>query len=160
MCHHVNNVFVFQSQFTPSEVVQWSNHRVMEWLRSVDLAEYAPNLRGSGVHGGLIVSTSSGTAMAARNNKPRNSVWPHVSSNRCWSLALTQTLWPCCWTFPLRKRCWGATLPPTSTTCWASRLSRRRGSTPKRLGTLLWTSQPKSRWGGRNRSKDGTMFTD
>ncbi|KAM6937779.1 liprin-beta-2b isoform 3-T3 [Xenentodon cancila] len=44
-----------ESQFTPSEVVQWSNHRVMEWLRSVDLAEYAPNLRGSGVHGGLII---------------------------------------------------------------------------------------------------------
>ncbi|XP_068168089.1 liprin-beta-2b isoform X2 [Antennarius striatus] len=44
-----------ESQFTPSEVVQWSNHRVMEWLRSVDLAEYAPNLRGSGVHGGLVI---------------------------------------------------------------------------------------------------------
>ncbi|KAF7646954.1 hypothetical protein LDENG_00179830, partial [Lucifuga dentata] len=44
-----------ESQFTASEVVQWSNHRVMEWLRSVDLAEYAPNLRGSGVHGGLIM---------------------------------------------------------------------------------------------------------
>lgn len=43
------------TQATPSEVVQWSNHRVMEWLRSVDLAEYAPNLRGSGVHGGLII---------------------------------------------------------------------------------------------------------
>ncbi|XP_023008602.2 liprin-beta-2 isoform X8 [Maylandia zebra] len=39
----------------PSEVVQWSNHCVMEWLRAVDLAEYAPNLRGSGVHGGLII---------------------------------------------------------------------------------------------------------
>lgn len=47
---------VSQNEFSPSEVVQWSNHRVMEWLRSVDLAEYAPNLRGSGVHGGLIVS--------------------------------------------------------------------------------------------------------
>ncbi|KAM8860470.1 liprin-beta-2b isoform 2-T2 [Synchiropus picturatus] len=44
-----------ESQFSPSEVVQWSNHRVMEWLRSVDLAEYAPNLRGSGVHGGLVM---------------------------------------------------------------------------------------------------------
>ncbi|XP_077424637.1 liprin-beta-2b isoform X23 [Vanacampus margaritifer] len=43
------------NQFAPSEVIQWSNHRVMEWLRSVDLAEYAPNLRGSGVHGGLIM---------------------------------------------------------------------------------------------------------
>ncbi|XP_037103666.1 liprin-beta-2 isoform X2 [Syngnathus acus] len=42
-------------QPSPSEVVQWSNHRVMEWLRAVDLAEYAPNLRGSGVHGGLII---------------------------------------------------------------------------------------------------------
>uniref|UniRef100_A0A671VP20 PPFIA binding protein 2 n=1 Tax=Sparus aurata TaxID=8175 RepID=A0A671VP20_SPAAU len=44
-----------ENEFTPSEVVQWSNHRVMEWLRSVDLAEYAPNLRGSGVHGGLVI---------------------------------------------------------------------------------------------------------
>ncbi|XP_040558023.1 liprin-beta-2 isoform X22 [Gallus gallus] len=46
---------VEESNVPPSEVVQWSNHRVMEWLRSVDLAEYAPNLRGSGVHGGLII---------------------------------------------------------------------------------------------------------
>ncbi|KAK7913020.1 hypothetical protein WMY93_013231 [Mugilogobius chulae] len=44
-----------EKQPSPSEVVQWSNHRVMEWLRAVDLAEYAPNLRGSGVHGGLIM---------------------------------------------------------------------------------------------------------
>ncbi|KAF6121176.1 PPFIA binding protein 1 [Phyllostomus discolor] len=44
-----------ENSTTPSEVQQWTNHRVMEWLRSVDLAEYAPNLRGSGVHGGLMV---------------------------------------------------------------------------------------------------------
>ncbi|KAM4011691.1 liprin-beta-1 isoform 2-T2 [Anomaloglossus baeobatrachus] len=44
-----------ETNVTPSEVAQWTNHRVMEWLRSVDLAEYAPNLRGSGVHGGLMV---------------------------------------------------------------------------------------------------------
>ncbi|XP_067105577.1 LOW QUALITY PROTEIN: liprin-beta-2 [Osmerus mordax] len=44
-----------EKQPPPSEVVQWSNHRVMEWLRAVELAEYAPNLRGSGVHGGLII---------------------------------------------------------------------------------------------------------
>ncbi|XP_051978921.1 liprin-beta-2-like isoform X7 [Xyrauchen texanus] len=44
-----------ENKTSPSEVVQWSNHRVMEWLRSVDLAEYAPNLRGSGVHGGFII---------------------------------------------------------------------------------------------------------
>ncbi|KGL80914.1 Liprin-beta-1 [Tinamus guttatus] len=44
-----------ENNISPSEVTQWTNHRVMEWLRSVDLAEYAPNLRGSGVHGGLMV---------------------------------------------------------------------------------------------------------
>ncbi|XP_052825168.1 liprin-beta-2 isoform X11 [Octopus bimaculoides] len=42
-------------QNIPSEVILWSNHRVMEWLRTIDLSEYAPNLRGSGVHGALIV---------------------------------------------------------------------------------------------------------
>ncbi|GFV74352.1 liprin-beta-1 [Trichonephila clavipes] len=41
--------------YTPELVALWSNHRVMEWLRTVDLSEYAPNLRGSGVHGALIV---------------------------------------------------------------------------------------------------------
>ena len=39
----------------PHEVILWTNHRVMEWLRTIDLSEYAPNLRGSGVHGGLMV---------------------------------------------------------------------------------------------------------
>ena len=38
-----------------NDILFWSNHRVMEWLRSIDLAEYAPNLRGSGVCGALIV---------------------------------------------------------------------------------------------------------
>ncbi|XP_018020804.1 uncharacterized protein LOC108677154 isoform X4 [Hyalella azteca] len=37
------------------EVERWTNHRVMEWLKTVDLSEYAPNLRGSGVHGALLV---------------------------------------------------------------------------------------------------------
>nr|XP_057921757.1 liprin-beta-1-like [Doryrhamphus excisus]XP_057921759.1 liprin-beta-1-like [Doryrhamphus excisus] len=44
-----------ENHMSPADVCQWTNHRVMEWLRSVDLAEYAPNLRGSGVHGGLMV---------------------------------------------------------------------------------------------------------
>ncbi|TNM91564.1 hypothetical protein fugu_019944 [Takifugu bimaculatus] len=44
-----------ESNMAPAAICQWTNHRVMEWLRSVDLAEYAPNLRGSGVHGGLMV---------------------------------------------------------------------------------------------------------
>ena len=34
----------------------------MEWLRHVDLAEYAPNLRGSGIHGALLVLENRVTA--------------------------------------------------------------------------------------------------
>ncbi len=45
-------------QLDKSEVALWTNHRVMEWLRSIDLSEYAPNLRGSGVHGALMVYES------------------------------------------------------------------------------------------------------
>lgn len=41
--------------FEIEQVHLWTNHRVMEWLRSIDLAEFAPNLRGSGVHGSLLV---------------------------------------------------------------------------------------------------------
>ncbi|XP_046809080.1 liprin-beta-2 [Lucilia cuprina] len=33
----------------------WTAHRVMEWLRVADLSEYAPNLRGAGVHGALML---------------------------------------------------------------------------------------------------------
>ncbi|XP_055598305.1 uncharacterized protein LOC129747911 isoform X8 [Uranotaenia lowii] len=33
----------------------WSCQRVMDWLRAVDLSEYAPNLRGTGVHGALMM---------------------------------------------------------------------------------------------------------
>lgn len=33
----------------------WTAHRVMEWLRIINLAEYAPNLRGAGVHGALMM---------------------------------------------------------------------------------------------------------
>ena len=40
------------------DIALWSNHRVMEWLKEVDLSEYAPNLRGSGVHGGLMIHES------------------------------------------------------------------------------------------------------
>ncbi|XP_044747853.1 uncharacterized protein LOC123309066 isoform X3 [Coccinella septempunctata] len=47
---------------TPKQVSLWTTHRVMEWLRAVDLAEYAPNLRGAGVHGGLIVHETKFTA--------------------------------------------------------------------------------------------------
>ncbi|XP_076313256.1 liprin-beta 1 isoform X4 [Tachypleus tridentatus] len=56
------------------EVALWSNHRVMEWLRTVDLSEYAPNLRGSGVHGSLMVYEPRFTAelLATLLNIPPN----------------------------------------------------------------------------------------
>lgn len=43
------------TEWIPAEIALWTSHRVMEWLRSIDLSEFAPNLRGSGVHGALIV---------------------------------------------------------------------------------------------------------
>lgn len=43
-------------QIEADKIVFWTSHCIMEWLRMVDLAEYAPNLRGSGVHGSLIVN--------------------------------------------------------------------------------------------------------
>ena len=39
--------------------------RVMEWLRHVDLSEYAPNLRGSGVHGALLVMEKRSAACSS-----------------------------------------------------------------------------------------------
>ena len=44
-----------EGPFGPAHVATWTNHRVMEWLRAIDLAEYAPNLRGSGVHGAFLI---------------------------------------------------------------------------------------------------------
>lgn len=41
---------------TATDVALWTNHRVMEWLRVVDLAEYAPNLRGSGTNSFIHIS--------------------------------------------------------------------------------------------------------
>lgn len=40
--------------FAQDQIERWSIFRIMDWLRSIELSEYAPNLRGSGVHGGLI----------------------------------------------------------------------------------------------------------
>ncbi|NWU92492.1 LIPB2 protein, partial [Upupa epops] len=74
-----------EGNISPSEVVQWSNHRVMEWLRAVDLAEYAPNLRGSGVHGGLIILEPrfNGDTLAMLLNIPpqKTLLRRHLTSN-------------------------------------------------------------------------------
>jgi hypothetical protein len=50
-----------------TEIMHWSNHRVMEWLRSIDLSEYAPNLRGSGICGALIVRNTKKKLFLKKN---------------------------------------------------------------------------------------------
>ncbi|XP_047545402.1 liprin-beta-1 [Vanessa atalanta] len=57
-----------------AQLARWSSHRVMQWLKEIDLAEYAPNLRGAGVHGGLMLLEPRFTAelLAALLNIPAN----------------------------------------------------------------------------------------
>ncbi|XP_053600468.1 liprin-beta-1 isoform X2 [Plodia interpunctella] len=57
-----------------ARLARWSSHRVMQWLKQIDLAEYAPNLRGAGVHGGLMLLEPRFTAelLAALLNIPAN----------------------------------------------------------------------------------------
>lgn len=38
------------SERAPADLARWSSHRVMQWLKEIDLAEYAPNLRGAGIY--------------------------------------------------------------------------------------------------------------
>ena len=45
---HSSTTLPSGSAWGPKHVATWTNHRVMEWLKAIDLAEYAPNLRGSG----------------------------------------------------------------------------------------------------------------
>ncbi|CAN7937519.1 unnamed protein product, partial [Ixodes hexagonus] len=42
--------------------VVWTNQRFVQWARSIDLGEYAENLRESGVHGALVVLEPSFSA--------------------------------------------------------------------------------------------------
>lgn len=73
------------------DVSLWTNHRVMEWLRAVDLAEYAPNLRGSGKSGNYQSNLTSSCLMYT-SSKINASVYMPVCNrvNRGKS-SLTQT---------------------------------------------------------------------
>ncbi|KRZ28444.1 Kazrin, partial [Trichinella pseudospiralis] len=42
-----------------SHLLWWTNERVIRWVQQIDLAEYADNLRQSGVHGALFILDSS-----------------------------------------------------------------------------------------------------
>ena len=41
----------FLVRLTPTIFELCANHRVMEWLKEINLSEYALNVEGSGVHG-------------------------------------------------------------------------------------------------------------
>ena len=58
-----------------------TNLRVMEWLRHVDLSEYAPNLRGSGVHGALLIFEDWSTAHT-RNSAEREGAFANLDFSR------------------------------------------------------------------------------
>ncbi|XP_061115120.1 kazrin-A-like [Conger conger] len=53
----------------------WTNHRVMKWVRDIDLKEFADNLQNSGVHGAVMVLDPSfntdamATALGIPGNK-------------------------------------------------------------------------------------------
>lgn len=42
------------SENSNTDVMVWSNERVIKWVNSIDLKEYSSNLVGSGVHGAII----------------------------------------------------------------------------------------------------------
>ncbi|GIY39552.1 liprin-beta-1 [Caerostris darwini] len=98
-----------EEEKSQEDVSRWTNHRVMEWLRTVDLSEYAPNLRGSGVHGGLMLYEPRFNAdlMATLLNIP-----------------------------PARPSC-ADTSPRSSSSSWARTPCRGRGSANRRPPTPL-----------------------
>ncbi|XP_049543331.1 kazrin-A isoform X4 [Anopheles darlingi] len=55
-----------QSENVDTDPIVWTNQRFIRWARSIDLGEYAENLKDSGVHGGLVVlePSFSGDTMA------------------------------------------------------------------------------------------------
>lgn len=135
-----------QNNISLAEISQWTNHRVMEWLRSVDLAEYAPNLRGSGVHGGLMVRRPSRQSL--RGTETPSWMQPHKQESllcRCWSRGSMWRRWLCCWTFPPTRRCCAATWPHTSACSSVLRRSRANRSVWKTQTTSCSLQPPRSR---------------
>ncbi|VDK48682.1 unnamed protein product [Anisakis simplex] len=46
----------------PNEVERWSHHCTCQWLKTIDLAEFTPNLLCAGIHGALMVYEPTFTA--------------------------------------------------------------------------------------------------
>ncbi|XP_033994996.1 kazrin-like, partial [Trematomus bernacchii] len=56
------------------EPIVWTSHRVMKWIRDIDLKEFADNLQGKGIHGAVMVLDPSfdSNAMAKAIGIPSN----------------------------------------------------------------------------------------
>ncbi|CAH8845551.1 unnamed protein product [Trichobilharzia szidati] len=51
--NHETEVYI--STYLPIQICYWTQQRVLDWLQSIELPEYAPKLFGSGVHGALMI---------------------------------------------------------------------------------------------------------
>ncbi|KAL9914583.1 liprin protein kazrin isoform 2-T2 [Glossina fuscipes fuscipes] len=73
-----------QSESVDTDPIVWTNQRFIRWARSIDLSEYADNLKDSGVHGGLVVlePSFSGDTMATALGIPpsKNIIRRHLST--------------------------------------------------------------------------------
>ncbi|KAJ1527574.1 hypothetical protein ONE63_007538 [Megalurothrips usitatus] len=73
-----------QSDHVDADPLVWTNQRFMRWARSIDLAEYADNLKDSGVHGALVVLEPSfnGDTMATALGIPpsKNIIRRHLAA--------------------------------------------------------------------------------
>ncbi|KAL5289143.1 KAZN family protein [Megaselia abdita] len=63
-----------QSENVDSDPIVWTNQRFVRWAKSINLGEYADNLKDSGVHGGLVVlePSFSGDTMATALGIPQS----------------------------------------------------------------------------------------
>lgn len=51
-----------RSKETNTDLVVWTNEQVINWVKSIDLEEYAGNLKNSGIHGAVLVLDHNFTA--------------------------------------------------------------------------------------------------
>ncbi|TMS37020.1 hypothetical protein L596_004048 [Steinernema carpocapsae] len=56
------NTDLIQKCPIPNEVEKWSQQCVIEWLKTIDLSEFTPNLTCAGIHGALMVNEPTFTA--------------------------------------------------------------------------------------------------
>lgn len=63
-----------------ARLARWSAHRVMQWLKEIDLAEYAPNLRGAGRTLHKLQLTCDRYGMAGAHNILNTSVCADMES--------------------------------------------------------------------------------